>query len=552
MVEAGTERVFPPAQTPALQLLIVMNQTTPVCCLALLLSVAAIAHAQQPAPVPRPNLLLITADDLNWDTPGCFGGAVAKDVTPNIDRLAQTGMRFFHAHVNVAVCTPSRTIMLTGLYPQHSGVAGFQPIKSRTPTLPALLNQMGYLCGTIGKPLGQPETFRWSAAYRWQAAGDEDMWGRDGAVFRKFAASFFQLAKDSGQPFFLMANSHDPHRPFAGSELEQRRFGKPHYERAEPSRHFQPAEVTVPGFLPDLPEVRQELAEYASSARRLDDTVGAILDQLERSGLSENTLVIFLSDHGMPFPFAKSNCYLHSTRTPLIVRWPGHVQPGSVDHEHMIATIDLVPTILAALEISEEALSTYPGPDAEAPQKPNLKFDGRSFLPILQGQQQTGRDYVFTQFNHIHGHRPYPMRGVLTREFAYIFNTWSDGERQYRAAPLSGLTFAAMQKAAAQDPAIAARVRQVEYRTVEELYHVDRDPDCLTNLVDDTSSEEVLTRLRSKLADWMRDVNDPVLAAFEKRDSAEARAAFMQQYAERIKREIELRQEYEDLTGYRF
>jgi N-sulfoglucosamine sulfohydrolase len=169
------------------------------------------ADAQQPAPIARPNVLMIVADDMNWNSPGSFGGS-PENITPNIDRLANEGMRFWHAYVNVAVCTPSRSVMLTGLYPQRSGVAGFQQIRAGTPALPAILSQVGYLTGTVGKPLGQQETFRWSVTYRWEGAGDEDMWGRDPAVYRRFTKSFLDMAKASGQPFFLIANSHDSHR----------------------------------------------------------------------------------------------------------------------------------------------------------------------------------------------------------------------------------------------------------------------------------------------------------------------------------------------------
>ena len=114
-------------------------------------------QAQLAAPVKRPNVLLIVADDMNWDTPGCFGGA-AGDITPNIDKLASGGMRFRHAYVNVSICTPSRSVMLTGLYSHNNGAEGFQRIHPGIPTLPSILNAGGYICGTIGKPLSQEET----------------------------------------------------------------------------------------------------------------------------------------------------------------------------------------------------------------------------------------------------------------------------------------------------------------------------------------------------------------------------------------------------------
>ncbi|MEE2705826.1 MAG: sulfatase [Planctomycetota bacterium] len=508
------------------------------------------ADAQQPPPVKRPNVLLIVADDMHWNSPGCFGGTV-EAVTPSIDRLADEGMRFWHAHVNVAVCTPSRSVMLTGLYPQHSGAEGFQRIRPGTPTLPAILNQAGYLTGTIGKPLGQQELFRWSVSYRWQGAGDENRWGRDPATYRRFTRSFLEMAKTSGQPFFLMASSHDPHRPFGGGAVARGRPGKAHDERAKPSRIYQPTEVTVPGFLPDIPDVRREVAEYFSSVRRFDDTVGAILDELHKSGFDNNTIVVFLSDHGMPFPFAKTNCYPQSTRTPLIVRWPGQVKPGEVDREHMVSGIDLLPTILEAVKVPANRWTTSYG-GAAPPQLRKTPFDGRSFLPILQGQKQAGRDCVFTQFNHIHGRQPYPMRCVLTKHAAYIFNPWSNGSRTYRAEPLSGRSYRAMKQAGGKDDTIAARVRHLEQRTVEELYDRKTDPDCLKNRVGSADYQQHLSELRSRLRAWLAETKDSTLPAFDRRNDAAALEQFMQRYLERAQRQMQQRRIYEEANGYRF
>lgn len=138
---------------------------------ACILALANSAWAQQlDPPKKRPNVLMIVADDLNWDTAGCFGGA-APEITLNIDRLATEGIRFSHAYVNVSICTPSRSVLLTGLYPPDNGAEGFQRIRPGTETLPAVLNKAGYLCGIIGKPLRQQELFRWSVTYRWQGTG---------------------------------------------------------------------------------------------------------------------------------------------------------------------------------------------------------------------------------------------------------------------------------------------------------------------------------------------------------------------------------------------
>lgn len=488
----------------------------------------------EPATVGRPNVLLITADDMNWNAPGCFGG-MTPDVTPNIDRLAGQGVRFRHAHVTIAVCTPSRSVLLTGRYPHRNGVEGFQRIREDVATLPALLRKAGYLCGTIGKPLGQQEKFEWEREYVYPGRADEALWGRDPGVYQRFTRTLIADALATRRPFFLMANSHDPHRPFHGSADELRRRGPGAGEVAMPSRVYRSDEIEVPGFLPDLPGIRTEIAQYYSSVRRCDDTVGAILRVLDELGVEGNTLVMFMSDNGMSFPFAKTNCYLHSTRTPWIVRWPDRIRPDRVDEEHVISAIDFMPTILEVAEVT-----------------PSLGLDGSTLLPILLGRRQPGRDHVFTQFNHIHGRTPYPMRCLQNRRFGYIFNAWSDGRRVYDAEPLSGLSFEAMKAAAAKDPGIAARVGLLEYRAVEELYDFETDPDGLHNLIDDPQYREEADRLRGQLLELMRNTGDPALEAFENRHSPAARERFMSRYQAKAAREIEALKEYEERTGYRF
>ena len=183
-----------------------------------------------------------------------------------------------------------------------------------------------------------------------------------------------------------MANSQDPHRPFIGSKQEaaakkrDKRNKSHQYGGGFPDDKiiYTPAEIPVPGFLPDLPNIRQELAEYYSSVHRADAITGAVLKALDEAGLRENTLVMFLSDHGMPLPFAKTNCWHHSTHTPWIIRWPGKVKAGSHDKKHVVGGVDLTPTVLDAL-----GLPSFDG------------ADGRSFLPVLAGEEQEERDFAF-------------------------------------------------------------------------------------------------------------------------------------------------------------
>lgn len=451
---------------------------------------AAGAALAQPA---RPNILLITADDMNWDTPGAFGGTV-PGLTPNIDRLAQSGMRFERAHVTVAVCQPSRSALMTGRYPHRNGAEGFGPIRDDVPTLQERLHAAGYRNGILSKVehLAPKPKFCWDLEVPQRDLGR----GRDPQSYYRRAKEFFAGAAEAKRPFFLMANSDDPHRPFAGSDQEMKNFGR----HMDYTRRIEPAQAVVPGFLPDIPEVRREVAEYMTSAHRCDQTVGAVLRALEESGQAGNTLVMFLSDNGMSFPYAKTNCYRNSTRTPWIARWPGVTRAGSVNRTDFISGIDFTPTVLEAA-----GLGALEG------------VDGRSFVNLLRGGSDGARDRVFTVFHETSAHQRYEMRCLQTARFAYLFNPWSNGQRVFKNESQNGRTFEAMRAAAGSDPRIAARVDFFLHRTPEEFYDLSVDPHALDNRIADAKFKPEIDRFRRDLLAWMRRTGDPLAAALEKR-----------------------------------
>jgi len=333
--------------------------------------------------------------------------------------------------------------------------------------------------------------------------------GRDPTKYKAFAREFFNQARAIGKPFFLMANSHDPHRPFAGSEDEKESWGK---DLPEVKRWITEKEVTVPGFLPDIPDVRKEIAEYYTSVYRCDEVVGSILEALDESGDRENTVVMFLSDNGMSFPFAKANCYLNSTKTPWIVRWPGKIRAGSVNHKDFISGIDFMPTVLEIVGL---------------PQIHGM--DGRSFVPLLQGKSQPGRDSVYTEFHETSAKNRYPMRCVQTAQFGYIFNFWPDGQTKMTMDSTSGLSFEAMQKAALKDREIESRVRLFSYRIPEEFYNLGQDPDALENLIQDPRFSDEIEVFRKRLEARMAETGDPALEAYRHRESQDEIARFMQE-----------------------
>lgn len=459
------------------------------------------------ATAAKPNLLIITTDDMSCDSVGAFGCKL-KDTTPHMDRLAARSLRFNHAHVVVGNCMPSRNVMWSGKYPHNNGIEGFRAMSKAAKTYPVLgdlVKDAGWFTGIRHKVEHSTpySPFPWDVDLREEKKDDVKnaaSWGR--AAKRGMAA-----AKAAGKPFCLLLNVADPHKPFYAEGNKSQTVP----DENVPSQVFTPEEIPVPGFLPDDPVVRKELAHYYSSVRRADDCVGEILTALKASGEEGNTIIIFLSDHGMPLPFAKTQLYHHSSRTPLMIRWPGVTKDGAVDEAHLISTVDLLPTILDMLGIAS------PG-----------GFDGASFAAVLKGGSQPERTMIFKEHNENAGGQNTPMRAVQTKDWLYIFSPWSNGTRVMSGATAGTSTCRQMRVLAKNNEQIAARIDLFDHRVPEEAYEVRYDPDALTNLIAKPEHTERVAELEKALEDWMVRTKDPLLEVFRKRHDAAFREEFLQ------------------------
>lgn len=487
----------------------------------------------------RPNVLLIVADDLGYDSPG-FAGGVAPNVTPNIDQLATESVSFEKAFSMVSVCQPSRQSMLTGLIPHHYGSKGFFPMAVGTVTLPALLRDAGYLTGVIHKVghMAPFEDFNWNYTHRELGAkGPEGVIGRDPSVIAKVFQKLIEIADNDKKPFFMVVNSADPHRPFHGSYNRS----EGNYKPREPSRIYKPNEVTIPPTLPDLPEIRKDLAQYASSVRRLDDTVGECLKTLENSNKSSTTIVIFVSDNGMPLPFGKFDSYLSSNRSPLLIKLPKEISEPRVDDEHLISLIDITPTILELTNLSIPA-----------------NLDGKSFVPLLKERNDSSwrQSIVFLRNEDIYysgsvkrrakkdpeGFREelktlgwvarldHHSKGTLSRskeirtyfdgQFGYIYNHCYNPSALEKSdlgliVPYDDTSSKAMKEASKEDPEIKKRYESYLLRSQEELYNWKSDFGSHYNLSKDSNYRKILEQSRNGLQEWMEKHDDPLTEAFK-------------------------------------
>jgi N-sulfoglucosamine sulfohydrolase len=461
-------------------------------CAALFLAASASA-ADRPL-----NLLLITADDMNADSVGWMG---CKLPTPNLDSFVATCHRFINHHVTAPICQPCREALMTGRVPHRNGGLGFNPINPDVPTLVEVLRARGYFTAAINKvPHMAPRT-----KFPWDLALDGS--GKNPKAMGEHAAQALKAAADAAKPFFINANITDPHRPFPGgtggdgeNELAaKKKRGSKNQQASSDVKPYELEEVPVPAFLEDVPNVRKEVAQYFTGVRRFDLSFGEVIGALKASRHFDDTLIVFLSDHGMAFPFSKATVYRNGTWSPVILRWPGMGKPVE-DRTHLVSSVDIMPTVLDVLGV--------PKPDG---------LDGRSWLPLLRGQPQPDRDFVITHVNTVSSGKAYPGRCVRTLTRSYIWQPWPDGGKTLlRVNGMAGLSFNAMAKAGETDSRIKARVEQYHRGVTHGFYDLENDPDERNNLFSDPKQKDEITRLQKLLLAHMEKTNDPQLEAFKK------------------------------------
>ncbi|HSJ74722.1 MAG TPA: sulfatase, partial [Gemmatimonadales bacterium] len=322
-----------------------------VCAPFVLLLPAAPALGQGVSET-HPNILIFVADDLGWRDTGVYGNRFIR--TPNIDRLARSGLLVRYAFGTSPQCSPSRISMLSGNYSHATRTEDLHtPLPDGVRLLPSYLQEQGYFTGMMAKthvgPNGEKQ-FQW---YSPQTA----------ETFPGF------LDSTATRPFFLWVAFHEPHRPYHPESVAHR---------------HQPGRVALSPYLVDTPETRADLVNYYDTIAHMDDAIGTMLAELDRRGLRQKTLVLFLSDNGAPFPREKGTLYDAGTRTPLVFSWPNVIRAGTVYDRGLVSTVDLTPTLLEIAGAGRRLDS----------------IQGRSFRELLtEPAKFPGRTQVFSERN---------------------------------------------------------------------------------------------------------------------------------------------------------
>ena len=461
----------------------------------------ACGNREHPEAALCPNILLVITDDQSWVHAGPYGDKAVR--TPSADRLAREGIRFENAYAACPSCSPSRAAILTGqdIYRLEEGgvLTGF--IRNKYVLFPQILAEHGYHVGATGKRY-------WPRTQQVEGAVDEPI-GKvykllheealpDGISRVDYSANFRQFLdqKSDGDPFFFWVGTGEPHRP---------------YERGRGLQTgIDTAAIHVPSFLPDVAVSRMDLADYLSEIEWADEALGEMIGILEEKGLLDQTLIIFTSDNGMPFPRAKVTLYDYGVRMPLLMRWGSHIMDERVI-SNPVSLIDLAPTILdlAGIEIPQQ-------------------MTGRSLKEMLLSEQSGTipgeREFVVSAFEkHVlarPGNMGFPRRAIHTGEWTYIINYEPDRypmgtqeifiPRWDNYAEVDPGPTKEYLKEYRNDPEYM-EIWELGFGKVpgEELYFKTEDPENIQNLAGDPDYAQQKAVLRQQLEAYLMETDDP-------------------------------------------
>lgn len=419
----------------------------------------------------RPNFMIIIADDLCWRDLGYEGNAEVR--TPNLDKLRGESMHLRGMFNPATSCSPTRHALYTGLYPIRSGAyPNHTRVYEDTKSLFTYLKDAGYRVALQNKEhIGPKPSFPY-----------EHIEGADDLTNTK---SF--VTRDAAQPWLLVFASNDPHGPWTRG---------PKYD---------PTKLTIPPYLHDNKITRELLAAYYGEISKLDEQVGALMQLLTDAQQVEDTLVLFLSEQGSSFPYGgKWSVYDNGVHASAILRWPGKVKPGS-SSTALMQYVDVPPTFLEAAGIDPTKIDVG-CPDANGV----TGFDGRSFLPVLRGESDHCRDYIFAQHTTIGTNgalEAYPMRMVRDTRYKLVRNLAP--ENTYTIGGIhQGEPIESWKADAESDYKLADRVKWLFKRPGEELYDLQSDPEEMKNLAEDSAFAETKTNLRGQLDEWVAQQGD--------------------------------------------
>jgi N-sulfoglucosamine sulfohydrolase len=422
--------------------------------------------ADAPSRSALPNLVVYMSDDHGMLYSKPYGH---PDIhTPNFEQLASEGVRFTQAFNASPTCGPSRTAMLTGLWPARNGAEpNHKPPKPGVTGLPGVLKALGYEMACFGKIAHND----YAKFYNFDIVHGPNIGYEKSADVVNYLTT-----RDKSKPLCLFFGVRFPHVPWAVNA------------------GYDPASLHLPPTLVDTPGMRSEFSRYCTSVSKSDAVLGEVRAAVKEH-LPGETLFVYTADHGAQLPFAKWDLYDAGTRVPLLVSWPGHVEAGTT-RDATVCLPDLLPTLI---EIA----------GGKVPEG----LDGKSFAQVLIGKTNVHRDRTFATHSGDGDFNVYPCRSLRKDGFKYILNLHSEFQHHTHISrspnPNSGMAYwQTWLEAAKTDPAAAAIVKRYTERPAEELYDLKADPYEMHNLAADLAQAQRLATMRTELKAWMKDQGD--------------------------------------------
>lgn len=440
------------------------------------LSTAPLLQAQSPK---RWNVLWISCEDTS-PTYGCYGDSYAA--TPNLDRFAAEGQRYTDAYSVYPVCAPSRSSIITGMYPATIGSHHMRSLAVPPPYVKCFteyLRTAGYYCSNNSK-----------TDYNFNGAAGPPLSAWDDSSNR----AHWRNRTDKSQPFFSVFNivtSHESQIRDLRNEATKKLVA------ALPSRH-DPAKAPMPPYYPDTPVVRRDIANYYDIVSAMDGQAGQILKQLDDDGLRDNTIVFHWGDHGWGMPRGKRWPYDSGTRVPLMIRWPGRIKPGSVTDE-MVSLMDLGPTVLSLAGVpvpKHMQAQAFLGDQKAKPRE--FVFMARDRMDETYDMMRAVRDKRFRYIKNYEWQKPYDQYIAYMDEMP----TMKEMRAMKKASSLNGPQGQGKPMTPAQSKFFAPE------KPKEELYESVEDPHEVNNLAADPKFASVLARFRAVHAKFMKDTKD--------------------------------------------
>jgi N-sulfoglucosamine sulfohydrolase len=426
----------------------------------------------------RPNILVFIADDASMDY-GCYGNDVIR--TPNIDSLARNGLKVENAFLTTSQCSPSRTSLLTGQFAHTVGTEDLHrtQMSDTVKTLPGELKKAGYYTGVMlkehfGSHIGKD--------FDWHDQGFRPDY-LEGRWFDNALGYFKDFLDQTGdRPFFMWVGFVDPHRPYGPRDnIKDNRAAEVH----------DPDDIQdVPPYLVDNENTRIDLARYYDEIHRLDGQIGQFCREIRNRGLDQNTLVVFLSDNGYPFPRGKGTVYDAGIQTPLIFSRPGQIKKGTVHNNGLISTVDLMPTLLDAAGIDRS-----PG------------LYGQSFKDIFTDPNTRGREMIFAERNW-HGTDEH-IRCVRTEKYKLIRTAYTEKPLGMGSdISTSPAWYSLLENKMNNNLTAAQSLIFQAPRPGIELYDIRKDPYEVNNLALKEGYTEIIKELLNELEKWQQETRD--------------------------------------------